>query len=144
MDELLARPRAVARRGQTAPDDPVVVTGDLTVDLAAHKVLRAGEEVRLTPTEWALPDILVRNRGRLVSQRQLLREVWGRQYERETHSLRVYLGHLRRKLEAEPARTGSESASPRRTLVTRCKGCRRLSPCAAPATPERAAERCLP
>jgi len=98
MDGLLARLRAVARRGQTTPDVPVVVTGDLTVDLAAHKVLRAGEEVRLTPTEGALLDILVRNR-RLVSQRQLLREVWGRQYERETHSLRAYLGHLRRKLE---------------------------------------------
>ena len=81
-----------------------MTTATFTVDLAAKRVVRDGEVVRLTPTEWSLLEILVRHRGRLVSQRQLLRAVWGPEYERETHYLRVYLGQLRRKLEPDPAR----------------------------------------
>jgi two-component system, OmpR family, KDP operon response regulator KdpE len=83
----------------------VVATPDFTVDLAAKQVIRSdGEDVRLTPTEWQLLEILVRNSGRLVTQRQLLREVWGPAYETETNYLRVYLAQLRRKLEPEPSR----------------------------------------
>ena len=104
MDELLARLRAAVRRAAPAPDEPVVTTGDFTVDLAAKRVVRAGGgDIRLTPTEWQLLEILVRNRGRLVTQRQLLQEVWGPAYETESNYLRVYLAQLRRKLEPEPS-----------------------------------------
>ena len=105
MDELLARLRAAVRRASPAPDEPVVKTEDFTVDLAAKRVTRAdGGDVRLTPTEWQLLEILVRNRGRLVTQRQLLQEVWGPAYETESNYLRVYVAQLRRKLEPEPSR----------------------------------------
>jgi two-component system, OmpR family, KDP operon response regulator KdpE len=105
MDELLARLRAAVRRAAPAPDEPVVVTDSFTVDLAAKQVVRAGgSPVRLTPTEWQLLEILVRNSGRLVSQKQLLREIWGPAYETESNYLRVYLAQLRRKLEPEPSR----------------------------------------
>jgi two-component system KDP operon response regulator KdpE len=104
MDELLARLRAAVRRASPAPDEPVVITKDFTVDLAAKRAtLNTGEDVRLTPTEWQLLEILVRNSGRLVTQRQLLREVWGESYETESNYLRVYLAQLRRKLEPEPS-----------------------------------------
>jgi two-component system KDP operon response regulator KdpE len=105
MDELLARLRAAVRR--TGPDDgdvAVVATPAFTIDLAAKRVQRSGEVVRLTPTEWAVLEVLVRHRGRLVSQRQLLLDVWGPGYENETHYLRVYVGQLRRKLEPDPSR----------------------------------------
>jgi two-component system, OmpR family, KDP operon response regulator KdpE len=105
MDELLARLRAAVRRASPAPDEPVVTTPDFTVDLAAKRVRRDGDgDVRLTPTEWQLLEILVRNRGRLVTQRQLLQEVWGPAYESESNYLRVYVAQLRRKLEPEPSR----------------------------------------
>ena len=105
MDELLARLRAAVRRSAPAPDEPVVTTPDFTVDLAAKRVTRDGEgDIRLTPTEWQLLEILVRNRGRLVTQRQLLQEVWGPAYESESNYLRVYVAQLRRKLEPEPSR----------------------------------------
>jgi two-component system KDP operon response regulator KdpE len=104
MDELLARLRAAVRRAVPAPDEPVVTTPDFTVDLAAKRVVRGDNDIRLTPTEWQLLEILVRNRGRLVSRRQLLREVWGPAYESESNYLRVYLAQLRRKLEPEPSR----------------------------------------
>jgi two-component system, OmpR family, KDP operon response regulator KdpE len=103
MNELLARLRAAVRRGAPAPDEPVLVTPDFTVDLAAKRVTRGDADVRLTPTEWSLLEILVRNASRLVTQRQLLREVWGPQYETEGNYLRVYLAHLRRKLEPDPS-----------------------------------------
>ena len=103
MDELLARLRAAVRRASPAPDEPVVTTKDFTVDLAAKRVIRDERDVRLTPTEWQLREILVRNSGRLVTQRQLLREVWGESYETESNYLRVYLAQLRRKLEPEPS-----------------------------------------
>lgn len=105
MDELLARIRAAVRRGSTTPTDgiDVVSTSDFTVDLAAHKVDRAGQPVRLTPTEWSLLEILVRHSGKLVPQKKLLTDIWGPAAERETHYLRVYLAQLRRKLEPDPA-----------------------------------------
>ncbi|MFC6887201.1 MULTISPECIES: response regulator [Actinomadura] len=103
MDELLARLRAAVRRSAPAEEAAVVSTGTFTVDLAAKKVVRDGADVRLTPTEWHILEVLVRNAGRLVGQRQLLREVWGPTYETETNYLRVYLAQLRRKLEADPA-----------------------------------------
>ncbi|MDM7853485.1 response regulator [Cellulomonas alba] len=105
MNELLARLRAAVRRsaGPTDHGDAVVVAGDLTVDLARRQVLRGGTEVRLTPTEWAMLEVLVRNRGRLVPRRQLLQEVWGPAYSDETNYLRVYSAQLRRKLEDDPA-----------------------------------------
>ncbi|MDQ2586239.1 response regulator [Saccharothrix yanglingensis] len=105
MDELLARLRAAVRRGAVVEgEDAVVETASFTVDLAAKKVLRDGAEVHLTPTEWGLLEVLARHRGRLVAQKQLLQEVWGPQYAKETHYLRVYLAQLRRKLEPEPSR----------------------------------------
>ena len=104
MDELLARLRAAVRRtAPTAGDLPIVVTGNFTVDLAARRVTRAGGEVRLTPTEWHLLEVLVRSPGRMVAQKQLLQEVWGPAYETESHYLRVYIAQLRRKLEPDPA-----------------------------------------
>ncbi|WP_326569287.1 response regulator [Amycolatopsis rhabdoformis] len=107
MDELLARLRAAVRRSTVAgPDgaEAVVDTGSFTIDLAAKKVRRDGHEVHLTKTEWGVLELLVRNRGRLVAQKQLLHEVWGPSYETESHYLRVYLAQLRRKLEPEPSR----------------------------------------
>ncbi|MBF6470875.1 response regulator [Nocardia gipuzkoensis] len=106
MDELLARLRAAVRRGATDPDAsaPVVTTESFTVDLAAKKVTKGGVTVHLTPTEWGMLEMLVRNRGKLVGRRELLREVWGPSYATETHYLRVYLAQLRRKLEDDPSR----------------------------------------
>jgi two-component system, OmpR family, KDP operon response regulator KdpE len=107
MDELLARIRAGLRRSapQTvAPEVAVTVTDAFTVDLTAKRVIRDGADVRLTPTEWHLLEVLVRNPGRLISQRQLLQEVWGPRYETETNYLRVYMAQLRAKLEPDPAR----------------------------------------
>ncbi len=106
MDELLARIRAGLRRALPAPaaDTPVTVTDAFTVDLSARRVTREAVDVRLTPTEWHLLEVLVRNPGRLVSQRQLLQEVWGPRYESETNYLRVYVAQLRAKLEPDPAR----------------------------------------
>ncbi len=99
MDELLARLRAALRRATPAEEDAVIETEHFTVDLAAKRVNAGGGEVRLTPTEWHIVEVLVRNRGKLVTQRQLLKEVWGPKYEDETNYLRVYMAQLRRKLE---------------------------------------------
>jgi two-component system KDP operon response regulator KdpE len=105
MDELLARLRAALRRGPSAGDTPIVETESFTIDLAAKQARAAGgDAIRLTPTEWHLVEVLVRNEGRLVTQRHLLQEVWGPQYETETNYLRVYMAQLRRKLERDPSR----------------------------------------
>jgi two-component system KDP operon response regulator KdpE len=104
MDELLARIRAALRRTVPHIDTPVVRSASFTVDLAARRAERNGQEVRLTPTEWHLLEILVRNPGTLVTQRQLLKQVWGPAYETETNYLRVYMSQLRRKLEPDPSR----------------------------------------
>ena len=111
MGELLARMRAALRRHRPEPGDPIVWTPDFQVDLVAKRVTRGSndgdgpplEEIRLTPIEWALVEQLVRSPGRLVSQRQLLHEVWGPQYDDETNYLRVHLANVRRKLEPEPS-----------------------------------------
>ena len=105
MAELVARVRAAVRRGTPSINgaQESVVTADFTVDLDGTRVLRDGHQVRLTPTEWSLLEILVRQQGRLVTSRQLLIDVWGPAYETETHYLRVYLAQLRRKLEPDPA-----------------------------------------
>ena len=105
MGELLARVRAALRRAAPAEEESVVETADFAVDLAAKRVTNAsGAEVRLTPTEWAIVELLVRHPGKLVTQRRLLHDVWGPQYETETNYLRVYLAQIRRKLEPDPAR----------------------------------------
>ena len=105
MDELLARVRAAVRRSAPAADEPTITTADFSIDLAARLVTSTdGTTVRLTPTEWAILEVLARNRGRLVTQRQLLQDVWGPAYESETNYLRVYLAQLRRKLEPDPPR----------------------------------------
>jgi len=103
MDELLARLRAAVRRASPAPDEPVVTTAEFTVDLARKRVTRATADVRLTPTEWQVLEVLVRNADRLVTQRQLLSEVWGPGYQNEASYLRVYMANLRRKLEPDPS-----------------------------------------
>ena len=105
MDELLARLRANLRRSKPTDEasEPVVTAGSLEIDLAARRVVRDGRAIRLTPTEWHFLEVLVRNRGRLVSHQQLLTEVWGPGYRTETNYLRVYSAQLRRKLEDDPA-----------------------------------------
>ena len=104
MDELLARLRAAVRRATPAPAEPVVATEHFTVDLSAKRVTKDGADVRLTPTEWQLLEVLARNADRLVTQRQLLQEVWGPGYLNEPGYLRVYVANLRRKLEPSPSR----------------------------------------
>ncbi|MFF2052115.1 response regulator [Leifsonia sp. NPDC058194] len=107
-DELLARIRALTRRQTAGADEPVVTFGEVSVDLAAHQVTRAtasgSEHVRLTPTEWAILELLVRNPRRLVTRQALLTQVWGPQYTSDTGYLRLYLAQLRKKLEPEPSR----------------------------------------
>jgi two-component system KDP operon response regulator KdpE len=104
VDELLSRVRVALRRRSPAPEEPVVRTDAFTVDLAGRRLIRDGRDVRLTPTEWHVLEVLVRNAGKLVPHRQLLQEVWGPRYESETNYLRVYLAQLRAKLEPDPAR----------------------------------------
>jgi two-component system KDP operon response regulator KdpE len=103
MAELLARVRAAARRGSVPTTSAVVTTDAFTVDLAARRVTTQRGEVRLTPTEWHLLEILVRDPDRLITQQQLLQQVWGPAYRTETNYLRVHLANLRRKLEPDPA-----------------------------------------
>ena len=105
MDEFLARLRAAVRRASAAADtdQPVIETASFTVDLAAKKVIRNGVDVHLTPTEWGILEMLARNPGKLVGREELLKEVWGPAYAKESHYLRVYLAQLRRKLEDDPA-----------------------------------------
>ena len=104
MDELLARMRAVTRRSTAEVSEPRVSLGDTTIDLAAKRVIRGGQDIRLTPTEWHLLEVLLRHPGKLLSQRQLLQEVWGPGYADATGNLRLYMAQLRRKLEPDPAR----------------------------------------
>lgn len=104
VEELLARMRAAVRRTGTPEDLPRIWFGDLVIDLAAKRVIRQGEDVRLTPTEWHLLEVLLRNPGKLLSRNQLLTEVWGPGYADATGNLRLYMAQLRRKLEPDPAR----------------------------------------
>jgi two-component system, OmpR family, KDP operon response regulator KdpE len=105
MDELLARIRAVSRRATGEGDQPRIRLGSLIVDLAAKRVTRErGADIRLTPTEWHLLEVLLRNPGKLLSQQRLLREVWGPGYADAAGNLRLYMAQLRRKLEPDPGR----------------------------------------
>jgi two-component system, OmpR family, KDP operon response regulator KdpE len=123
VEELLARMRAAVRRTPAAEDPPRVELGDLTIDLAAKRVTRNSDgqdgqdgqdghhapdgkdhDIRLTPTEWHLLEVLLRNPGKLLSQKQLLRDVWGPGYDNAGGNLRLYMAQLRRKLEPDPAR----------------------------------------
>jgi two-component system KDP operon response regulator KdpE len=109
VDELLARMRAVSRRAGSSETIPVARFGDVTVDVAGKRVTGAASDggerdIRLTPTEWHLVEVFARNPGKLMSQRQLLREVWGPGYESAQGNLRLYMAQLRRKLEPDPSR----------------------------------------
>jgi two-component system KDP operon response regulator KdpE len=108
VDELMARLRAAVRRATATvnPADAEVPlrAGDLVIDLAAKMVCRDGQQVRLTPTEWSILELLARNHGKLVSRSELLHHIWGPTDRKETSYLRVYLGQLRHKLEHDPAR----------------------------------------
>ena len=117
VEELLARMRAVVRRTGSGQDMPQIRLGDLVVDLTAKRVIRqapvtagtggsagAPEDIRLTPTEWHLLEVLLRNPGKLLGRSQLLTEVWGSGYADATGNLRLYMAQLRRKLEPDPAR----------------------------------------
>jgi two-component system KDP operon response regulator KdpE len=118
MDELLARLRAAIRRGTPVPARPVIATDDFTVDLTAGRVTAAdGSDIRLTPTEWHLLDVLARNPGRVVEHRRLLTEVWGPALSDQTNYLRVYMATLRRKLEPD-------AANPRHLLTEAGRGYR--------------------
>jgi two-component system KDP operon response regulator KdpE len=101
VDELFARLRAVVRRTGDTDDLPTVTIGTHTIDLSGHQIRGPGGDVRLTPTEWQLLEALVRNAGKLVTQKQLLTDVWGPAYVGESNYLRVHMTHLRRKLEAD-------------------------------------------
>jgi two-component system KDP operon response regulator KdpE len=107
MGELLARMRSALRRRTPDVGEPVVQTPAFRIDLSTTRITRPSpegeEEVHLTPIEWGLVEQLVRNAGRLVSQRHLLHEVWGPQYDHETNYLRVHMANLRRKLEPDPS-----------------------------------------
>jgi two-component system, OmpR family, KDP operon response regulator KdpE len=105
MEELLARMRATSRRASPREELPQVKLGDRTVDLAAKRVSRDGAaDIHLTPTEWHLLEVLLRNPGKLLTRRQLLTEVWGPGYADATGNLRLYMTQLRRKLEPDPPR----------------------------------------
>jgi two-component system KDP operon response regulator KdpE len=102
--ELAARLRAVLRRAADTGNEPAIELGELVIDLADRRVRRGDEHIHLTPTEFDLLRVLAQNRGRLVTHRQLLQEVWGSAYGAETHYLRVHVAHIRRKLELDPSR----------------------------------------
>ena len=103
MDEFLARLRAAHRRADVAGPQPVVVTADFTIDLPHRRVVRDGQEVRLTPTEWRLLELLARNAGRVVGRQELLDDLRGPNVPSQSHYLRVYLAQLRAKLEPNPS-----------------------------------------
>ena len=120
VDELLARLRAVLRR-RAASAEPIIEVGDLRIDVAEHTVAVGGERVKLSPHEFDLLRVLAQNRGKLMTHRALLREVWGPSYQVEAHYLHVYVSHLRRKLEPDPA-------SPRYLLTEPGAGYRLVDP----------------
>ncbi|MFJ3339412.1 response regulator [Streptomyces sp. NPDC086766] len=106
MDELLARLRAAVRRTEEAPLTPetaLVETEDFSIDLLTKRAVRGGRDVRLTPTEWHLLEILITHPGQLITQKHLLREVWGISQSNKSNYLRVYMAQLRRKLERDPS-----------------------------------------
>jgi two-component system KDP operon response regulator KdpE len=102
--ELTARLRAVLRRVSDTASEPAIEVGELVIDLADRRVRRGDENIHLTPIEFDLLRVLAQNRGRLVTHRQLLQEVWGPAYGDETHYLRVHVAHIRSKIEHDPSR----------------------------------------
>jgi two-component system, OmpR family, KDP operon response regulator KdpE len=102
--ELMARLRTALRQKRNAGSEPIIVLGDLTIDLASRQVTRDGNEVHLTVTEFKLLAIMASNEGRVVTHRFLLNEVWGIAYQTETQYLRVFVAQLRKKLEKDPNR----------------------------------------
>ncbi|CAM4076922.1 MULTISPECIES: two-component system response regulator KdpE [Lelliottia] len=103
--ELQARLRVALRRhSATTPSDPVYTFADIQVDLPARRILRGAEEIHLTPIEFRLLAVLLNNHGKVLTQRQLLNQVWGPNAVEHSHYLRIYMGHLRQKLEMDPAR----------------------------------------
>ncbi len=102
--ELLARVRVCLRHIPGVPEKQVITSGDLVIDLAAREVKVNHQMVRLTPTEYEIMKLLAQNEGRVLTHRQILTKVWGMQYSRDTHYIRIYIGQLRRKIEADPAR----------------------------------------
>ncbi|AWH93972.1 response regulator [Dietzia lutea] len=119
MDEFAARVRAALRRGSRPEPsgEAVIETPGFTIDLRASTVTREGRALHLTPTEWGVLEILARHPGRLVTQQEILRTVWGEGYQKETHYLRVYMAQLRRKLE-------DDSAAPRHLITEPGRGYR--------------------
>ncbi len=103
MGELLARIRVALRHAAKTEDEPVLSFGELTVDLAHRRVTLKGEELKLTPTEYEILKYLALQAGKVVTHKQLLKAVWGPNYQDETHYLRIYIGQLRRKIEADPS-----------------------------------------
>jgi two-component system, OmpR family, KDP operon response regulator KdpE len=124
VDELLARLRAVLRRSVPSLE-PVIEVGELEIDVAERVVTRSGKRIKLSPHEFDLLRVLAQNRGKLLTHRMLLREVWGPAYQVEAHYLHVYVSHLRRKLEPDPS-------SPRYVLTEPGAGYRLVDPDAAP------------
>ena len=103
--ELQARLRVALRRhGAATPADPTYTFGDVQVDLASRRIVRGEEEIHLTPIEFRLLAVLLNNHGKVLTQRQLLAQVWGPNAVEHSHYLRIYMGHLRQKLETDPAR----------------------------------------
>lgn len=102
--ELQARLRVALRRHASASPDPLVAFSDIRVDLAARRIQRGEEEIHLTPIEFRLLAVLLNNHGKVLTQRQLLSQVWGPNSVEHSHYLRIYMGHLRQKLEKDPAR----------------------------------------
>ncbi|WP_341946661.1 response regulator transcription factor [Microbacterium sp. LWH11-1.2] len=107
VQELLARIRALTRRVPQDTTAPIAHLGDVTISLSAHSVVRAGaegeEHIRLTPTEWQMIELLIRNPGKLVTRKTLLTSIWGTEHAEDTGYLRLYVSQLRRKLEADPS-----------------------------------------
>ena len=101
--ELMARMRVSLRRSSASDDAAIITCGDLTVDLTLHRVLVAGREVKLTPTEYEILKVLAQNAGRVLTHKQLLKAVWGHAYNEDMHYIRVYIGQLRHKIEVDSA-----------------------------------------
>lgn len=100
--ELLARMRVCLRRIGSDDQDAVIQCGDLAIDLARRRVTVEGQEIKLTPTEYDIVKVLAQNAGRVLTHKQLLKAVWGNEYNEDTHYIRVYIGQIRRKLEQNP------------------------------------------
>jgi two-component system KDP operon response regulator KdpE len=103
MGELLARLRVALRHAAKSDDEPILAFGELTMDLARRNVTVQGHEIKLTPTEYEILKYLALQAGRVVTHRQILRAIWGPNYQEQTHYLRIYISQLRHKVEADPS-----------------------------------------